>query len=229
MPFNDWGQLRGNGTAGWNASTNEPKLASGQGQTGFVYKVIVAGTTTLDGISTWAENDFAYFDGDAWQRITRTGGTGVETFLELLDTPDSYAGSSGYLVSVNVAENALEFTAPPAAPATPIYDVGFAYDGIATAGAVIGRYIFPRAAYLASGGAPSQSKADVAATSEVIFSLEKNGTPFGTCTYTASSSTGVFAVASAVNFVQGDVVSAVIDIEDATLDGVSMTLAMTRP
>ncbi len=228
MPFNDWGQLRGDGTAGWNASTNQPKLASGQGQTGFVYKVVVAGTTSIDGNASWAVNDFIYFDGDAWQRITRTGGSGAETFLELLDTPGSYAGAAGQLVAVNGAENALEFIDPPVT-VTPIYDVGFAYDGIATAGAVIGRYIFPRAAFLASGASPSQSKADVAATSEVIFTLAKNGGSFGTCTFAAAGSIGTFAVASAVNFVAGDVVTATVNIEDATLDGVSMTLAMTRP
>jgi len=34
---------------------------------------------------------------------------GVDTFLDLLDTPSSYAGSAGQVATVNLAENALEF------------------------------------------------------------------------------------------------------------------------
>jgi hypothetical protein len=37
-------------------------------------------------------------------------GTGVDTFLELLDTPNTYAGSAGYVVTVNPAETGLIFT-----------------------------------------------------------------------------------------------------------------------
>ena len=42
----------------WDASANSPSLASGTGTEGTVYKVSTAGTTTLDGISSWAVNDF---------------------------------------------------------------------------------------------------------------------------------------------------------------------------
>jgi len=111
MPFNDWGQLRGNSTAGWNALINEPKLASGQGQTGFVYRVIVAGSTEIDGETVWNVGDFIYFNGDTWQRITNGSGSGVETFLQLTDTPSTYAGSAGLAVTVNGTEDGLEFTA----------------------------------------------------------------------------------------------------------------------
>lgn len=37
-------------------------------------------------------------------------GAGVDTFLELLDTPDSYAGFGGYVVTVNPGETGLIFT-----------------------------------------------------------------------------------------------------------------------
>lgn len=43
------------------------------------------------------------------------GGTGVDTFLELLDTPNSYAGAAGYVVTVNPAEDGLIFTPGSAA------------------------------------------------------------------------------------------------------------------
>jgi hypothetical protein len=53
----------------WNANTNTPALASGVGTKGFLYQVDVAGTTTLDGNSTWAVGDLLSFSGTVWQRI----------------------------------------------------------------------------------------------------------------------------------------------------------------
>jgi hypothetical protein len=41
--------------------------------------------------------------------VTIPGGVGVETFLELLDTPNTYAGSGGYFVVVNATETGLVF------------------------------------------------------------------------------------------------------------------------
>lgn len=38
------------------------------------------------------------------------GTGGVDTFLELLDTPDTYSGSAGYVVTVNSSEDGLIFT-----------------------------------------------------------------------------------------------------------------------
>lgn len=50
----------------WNASTNTPTLASATGTQGAVYRVSVAGSASLDGVSTWAADDFLVFDGAAW-------------------------------------------------------------------------------------------------------------------------------------------------------------------
>lgn len=53
----------------WNASTNTPTLTSGSGTKGYVYKVSVAGSTTLDGVSQWNVNDQVVFDGTTWDKI----------------------------------------------------------------------------------------------------------------------------------------------------------------
>jgi hypothetical protein len=53
----------------WNASTNTPALVSSVGTNGFYYIVSVAGTTTLDSISSWAVGDWVIFNGATWQRI----------------------------------------------------------------------------------------------------------------------------------------------------------------
>ncbi len=53
----------------WNANTNTPTITSGTGANGDFYKVAVAGTTTIDGVSTWAEGDEVRFNGTVWQRV----------------------------------------------------------------------------------------------------------------------------------------------------------------
>lgn len=75
----------GGGTSGgvvyqgtWNASTNVPTLTSGVGIKGYYYLVSVAGSTNLDGISTWNVGDWAVFDGTVWERVI--GGTPSTTF-----------------------------------------------------------------------------------------------------------------------------------------------------
>ena len=58
----------------WNANTNSPTLTSGAGTSGSVYKVSVAGTTTLDGISQWNVGDQLYFSSvtGVWQKLDGT-------------------------------------------------------------------------------------------------------------------------------------------------------------
>ncbi len=61
---------------GWDADTNTPNLTSGMGVTGHYYIVTTAGSTTLDGVSTWEVNDLVLFDGTAHRRVGGTGGGG---------------------------------------------------------------------------------------------------------------------------------------------------------
>lgn len=65
----------------WDASTNTPTLANGgvAGGTalpnGSYYVVSVAGTTTIDGISTWNVGDLALVSNNLWTRIANSGTT----------------------------------------------------------------------------------------------------------------------------------------------------------
>jgi hypothetical protein len=61
------GALEYQGT--WNASSNAPGLASGLGTLGNFYIVSTAGSTTIDGNSTWAAGDWILFNGTIWQRV----------------------------------------------------------------------------------------------------------------------------------------------------------------
>jgi len=51
----------------WDAATNTPTLVSSVGTQGDYYVVSVAGTTNLDGVTTWDEGDWAIFNGSVWQ------------------------------------------------------------------------------------------------------------------------------------------------------------------
>lgn len=67
IPSSLVGALQYQGT--WNANTNSPALASGVGTKGQYYKVAVAGSTAIDGISQWNAGDSIVFDGTVWDKI----------------------------------------------------------------------------------------------------------------------------------------------------------------
>lgn len=67
MPPAVVGGLNYKGT--WNASTNSPALASGTGTKGWMYKVSVAGSTNIDGITQWNIGDIIAFNGTTWDKI----------------------------------------------------------------------------------------------------------------------------------------------------------------
>lgn len=73
----------------WNADTNTPTLTSGEGETGWLYVVSDAGSTELDGISSWAVGDQVIFDGTAWTKVPNDIVTS-----RIADTPTSIAGVS---------------------------------------------------------------------------------------------------------------------------------------
>jgi len=65
----------------WNADTNTPTLTSGQGDTGNVFIVSVAGDTLLDGLAGWEVGDMVMFSGSAWLRVS--GATVASATTEL--------------------------------------------------------------------------------------------------------------------------------------------------
>jgi hypothetical protein len=80
LPSSITGGLSYQGT--WNASTNSPSLASGgvgpggtQLPNGDYYIVATAGSTALDGISTWTVGDLVLVSNGVWTRIANSGTT----------------------------------------------------------------------------------------------------------------------------------------------------------
>jgi hypothetical protein len=99
----------------WDASTNTPSILSGQGVKGVYYKVNVAGTTAVDGITQWNIGDTIIFDGTTWDKID---GIASEVI--------TVAGKSGTVTlnTTDVAESSnLYFTTARAAAAAPVQSV----------------------------------------------------------------------------------------------------------
>jgi hypothetical protein len=99
MSLGNW-----NVEAYWNASTNTPKLVSGRGTNGKGYIVNTPGSTTLDGVSTWAQGDILVFVLDQWIKVGSGAGGG---------------GGGGVVAAGAVVEathaqmTALSFASPP--------------------------------------------------------------------------------------------------------------------
>jgi len=69
---------------GWNASTNSPTLSNGGGGgvKGDVYTVSTAGSTSLDGQSTWAVGDQVQNTGTTWVRVAYSTSFGSMAFQQ---------------------------------------------------------------------------------------------------------------------------------------------------
>lgn len=89
----------------WDASTNSPTLTSSVGTQGYYYVVSTAGSTTLNGISSWAVGDWVIFNGTTWEKIVSysviSGG--------LIDnTPvGSTTASTGKFTTLNASGNTV--------------------------------------------------------------------------------------------------------------------------
>lgn len=56
----------------WDADTNTPDLVNGTPEKGDFYKVSVAGSTDLSGITDWKIGDWAVYNGTTWDKIDNT-------------------------------------------------------------------------------------------------------------------------------------------------------------
>lgn len=92
----------------WNATTNTPTLTSSVGTTGHLYVVGTAGSTTLDGISTWAVGDTLFFANSKWNKVVNTqlvSSVNGQTGAVSLNTTDIAEGTNLYYTDVRVSAN----------------------------------------------------------------------------------------------------------------------------
>ncbi|CAB4183531.1 hypothetical protein UFOVP1464_21 [uncultured Caudovirales phage] len=98
LPAAVLGAIKYQGT--WNATTNIPTLTSSVGTQGYYYVVATAGTTTLDGISSWEIGDWAIFGTATWQKIDNTDAvTSVNGFTGTVSI--AYADLAGAIPTWN--------------------------------------------------------------------------------------------------------------------------------
>jgi hypothetical protein len=90
----------------WNASTNSPTLTSSVGTLGFYYVVSTAGSTTLNGISTWAIGDWAVYNGSAWQKVAASGSSAFSTLTVTGLTGYMYANGASAVTASTTIPNA---------------------------------------------------------------------------------------------------------------------------
>ncbi|MFZ4748116.1 MAG: hypothetical protein ACOYLK_14710 [Sphingomonas sp.] len=84
----------------WNASTNTPTLASATGTSGYLYKVSVAGSTTLDDVTSWSLNDFAIYDGTEWLKgQSSTTYDGAVVAILAMRVLEDFGGTPGPILS----------------------------------------------------------------------------------------------------------------------------------
>jgi hypothetical protein len=89
----------------WNASTNSPTLTSSVGTVGFYYVVSTAGSTNLNGITTWAVGDWAIFQGSTWQKVAASGSSAFSTLTVTGLTGYMYANGASAVTAATTIPN----------------------------------------------------------------------------------------------------------------------------
>lgn len=102
----------------WNATTNTPTIVSGTGTKGYYYVVSVAGSTNIDGITTWNVGDWIIFNGTAWQKVDNT---------DAVTSVNGYTGTV-VLTTTDVAEGTNEYFTQARARASVSAGTAISYD-----------------------------------------------------------------------------------------------------
>lgn len=101
----------------WNASTNTPTIVPSTGSNGDFYLVSTAGSTNIDGISSWSVGDQIRFDGSVWQKIPNS------------QAVSSVAGKTGAVTLVAADVGLGNVSNVAQAPATRLVSAGSGLSG----------------------------------------------------------------------------------------------------
>jgi len=103
----------------WNANTNSPSLTSSVGTKGYYYVVSTPGSTTLNGVNSWATGDWVIYNGTAWEKVDNT------------DAISSFNGSLG-AISYTVSGITNRITITGGTSLAPTIDIASTYVGQAS-------------------------------------------------------------------------------------------------
>ena len=151
---------------------------------------------------------------------------GSQTANKFLASPNGSAGTSTFRAIV-----AADITALP----NQVHPLAFAdMSGTAyTASQIVARYLIPVAQTIPAGGSvttlgvacTSEATLSTAATASTTFSIDDNGTSFGTIAFAASGTSGTFTISSAKVFSIGNVITFVgPSTADSTAAGLAVSL-----
>ena len=85
----------------WNASTNTPTIVSSVGSKGDYYIVATAGSTNINGITTWSVGDWIIFNGTTWDKVDNT---------DAVSSVNGYTGAVSLVTNDIVESTNLYFT-----------------------------------------------------------------------------------------------------------------------
>lgn len=90
----------------WDATANDPPLASGVGNKGDYYVVGTGGATDLDGIVDWVPGDWATFNGTVWQKVDNTEPVVANLWTKVASLlhPTTVTDNFGFLASAAAPE-----------------------------------------------------------------------------------------------------------------------------
>ena len=151
---------------------------------------------------------------------------GSQTANKFLASPNGSAGTSTFRAIV-----AADITALP----NQVHPLAFAdmSDTAYTASQIVAKYLIPVAQTIPAGGSvttlgvacTSEATLSTAATASTTFSIDDNGTSFGTIAFAASGTSGTFTISSAKVFSIGNVITFVgPSTADSTAAGLAVSL-----
>jgi hypothetical protein len=85
----------------WNASTNTPTITSSVGSKGDYYIVSTAGSTNINGITSWNIGDWIIFNGSTWDKVDNT---------DAVSSVNGYTGAVSLVTSDVPESGSLYFT-----------------------------------------------------------------------------------------------------------------------
>lgn len=114
-------------------------------------------------------------------------------------------------------------------PGDVLYDMASYFPGKPPSSETVMRLVTAHPYKLVVGLVGSLVNAKVAATNAAAYTLQKNGANIGTVNIAAGANTATYTFDTETQFDAGDIIELIAPaVQDATLSGVSVTLAGTR-
>jgi hypothetical protein len=145
--------------------------------------------------------------------------------VDVLGGSDPVSVPNGEVILLMARTGAIRAVGGP----NEVYDIGGGMPGSPQANEVVLGYVAPRPFTLPAGASASRAQCITSATATTVFSIQRDGSTWGTITFPPDGIVGTFIASAAVPFVAGERLTVVApDPADATLADLFITLACER-